>query len=388
MHSAKDSGASTPVIDKVLACLVFLLLSICGSAARAQDSMSFTLLNRCHAPNVQRGAVTECFSPPVDLGPGDIWLAQGKIERKTEDALGEAAKRMVPGTIILLNSLGGDLVGGLRLGQAIRARQFHTWVIHPQKGGVTISDAKTAGKCFSSCAYAFMGGVQRQVDPSGMLGVHQFRQLEDKLDAVQAQKISALLARYLDAMGVNRQMLDQAMLTEPGKMSLISEAQRLAWNVVTGTPRQIFASRWKLEAATGGKRLTYSTVKQSQRDSLLTFALTYANGQLRALLIAKPDPRDELSQDWLGAFNERVELTIEVNGKQLQLQPISDWQVAGQVNTPGTRQIWFQAKPELPKELLASKQFKLRPNWMFPPIGMDAESVFSTDGFKDNFAAL
>lgn len=385
----KDKWPLQSMQQAVLGFVVFVFLNACAAVALAQDSMVFSLQTRCDAkPMALPSADTHCWLPPTELGQGDVWLAQGKIERKTEEVLGEAAKRMAPGTIIVLNSLGGDLVGGLRLGQALRARHLFTWVVNPQAFGVTLTDSKSAGKCFSSCAYAFMGGVQRQVDKSAMFGVHQFRQLEDKLDAVQAQKISALLARYLDAMGIHRQLLDQAMLTEPGKMSLINEGQRAAWNVVTSSPRAYAASRWKLEAAAGGKRLTYSTVRQSQRDCSLTFALTYMGGQLRALVIAKPDARDELSPDWLNAFNDRTELTIEINGNQIQLQPISDWQVAGQVNTAGTRQIWYQMKPDLSKEFMQVKQFKLKPNWTVPPIGMDAESVFSTDGFKDNFAAL
>ena len=70
------------------------------------------------------------------------------------------------------------------------------------------------------------------------------------------------------------------------------------------------------------------------------------------------------------------------------LPPLSDWQPAGQVNTPGTRQIWFGFKPEITREMLNARQFKLKPQWAFPPMGMDLETVFSTDGFKDNFSAL
>jgi hypothetical protein len=38
--------------------------------------------------------------------------------------------------------------------------------------------------------------------------------------------------------------------------------------------------------------------------------------------------------------------------------------------------------------MLNAKQFKLKPQWAFPPLGMDGETVFSTDGFNDNFSAL
>ena len=368
--------------------LTALLLACCSAPVLAQDSMTFQAITRCDALNAERNKPTDCVNPPLELGAGDVWLGQGKIERKTEDVFGDVAKNLPAGSIVVLNSLGGDLVGGLRLGQSIRARNFHTWILDAQTDLAVLRDKKNNGKCFSSCAYAFMGGVKRLVDKGGLYGVHQFRNVDDKLDAVQAQKISALLARYLDAMGVNRQLLDLAMLTEPGKITVINESQRANWNVETSVTRAVTASRWKLEAAAGGKRLAYSSVRQSQRQSLLTFALTYINGQPRALLIAKPDARDELAPDWLSAFNDRIELLMEINGKLLVLQPVSDWQAAGQVNTPGTRQIWFAIKPDVTREMLNAKQFKLKPQWAFPPLGMDGETVFSTDGFNDNFSAL
>ena len=368
--------------------MVFPAHPVIAQTVNTPESMTFTKVIRCESTNLEKTKGQDCFNPPKELGQGEILLAQGKIERKTEDSFAEAVKNMSAGTIVVLNSLGGDLVGGLRLGQSIRARDFNTWVIDSSTDNPAVKDKKVIGKCFSSCAYTFLGGVIRRVDKSGQLGVHQFRNQDDKLDANQAQKISAMLARYLDSMGINRQLLDQALLTEPGKMTLIPETQRIAWNIEPSLPSTVTVSKWKLEAAPGGKRLAYSTVKQINRNAYLTFALTYINGSLRGLVIAKPDARDELASDWLSAFNDKVDLIVEVNSKLLILQPMGNWEVAGQVNTPGTRQIWYAIKPELIKELLNARQFKLKPQWAIPPMGMDSETMFSTDGFKDNYAAL
>jgi len=382
-------------VNRLLQCLMAkrwqaltLLLFLGMQTAYAQDSMTFTKVIRCESQNPERTKGQDCFNPPADLGLGDIVLAQGKIERKSEDGFGEAVKNLPAGTIVVLNSMGGDLVGGLRLGQSIRARDFNTWVMDATSDNPAIKDKKNMGRCFSSCAYTFLGGVLRRVDKAGQLGVHQFRNTDDKLDANQAQKISAMLARYLDNMGINSQLLDQALLTEPGKMTLIPETQRIAWNIEPSLPSTVTLSKWKLEAAAGGKRLAYTSVKQINRNAFLTFALTYVNGSLRGLVIAKPDARDELASDWLSAFNDKVEVMVEVNSKLLVMQPLGNWELAGQVNTPGTRQIWYAVKPELIKELLNARQFKLKLQWAIPPMGMDAETTFSTDGLKDNYAAL
>ncbi len=388
MHSVNANKLLTFVSLALVAWLSTAPIAWCQPTSPTEDAMTFQKVARCDPQVSDKAASSLCLTPPAELGAGEIVLAQGKIERKTEDNFGVTVKNMPAGTIVLLNSLGGDLIGGLRLGQSIRARDFNTWIMDSQPDKAVLKDKKILGKCFSSCAYTFLGGVVRRVDKSGQLGVHQFRSQEDKLDANQAQKLSAMLARYLDAMGINRQLLDQALLTEAGKITLIPEPQRIAWNVELSQPAAVTVSKWKLEAAAGGKRLAFTSVKQVNRNAYLTFALTYNNGSLRGLLIAKPDARDEQAPDWLSAFGEKVEVLAEVNSKLFVLRPVSDWERAGQVNTPGTRQIWYSVTPEMIKEMLNARQFKLKPQWAFPPMGMDKETMFSTDGFRDNYSAL
>ena len=388
MHSVNANKLLTFVSLALVAWLSTAPIAWCQPTSPTEDAMTFQKVARCDPQVSDKAASSLCLTPPAELGAGEIVLAQGKIERKTEDNFGVTVKNMPAGTIVLLNSLGGDLIGGLRLGQSIRARDFNTWIMDSQPDKAVLKDKKILGKCFSSCAYTFLGGVVRRVDKSGQLGVHQFRSQEDKLDANQAQKLSAMLARYLDAMGINRQLLDQALLTEAGKITLIPEPQRIAWNVELSQPAAVTVSKWKLEAAAGGKRLAFTSVKQVNRNAYLTFALTYNNGSLRGLLIAKPDARDEQAADWLSAFGEKVEVLAEVNSKLFVLRPVSDWERAGQVNTPGTRQIWYSVTPEMIKEMLNARQFKLKPQWAFPPMGMDKETMFSTDGFRDNYSAL
>ena len=76
------------------------------------------------------------------------------------------------GWSVRLNSPGGDLAGGIRLGELIRKLKLDTEI------GVTEPDSyghwKTApGLCASACAFAFLGGLSRRAS-GGELGVHQF----------------------------------------------------------------------------------------------------------------------------------------------------------------------------------------------------------------------
>lgn len=372
--------------------LLAIWLSCLGGESAAQSAMQFVRVERCSSELASApSSPPQCVSIPKDLGDGKLILASGQIEKLSSDQFAEFTQSDPANTIVVFQSLGGDLIGGLRLGQAIRARGFYTYL--PAQAPQT--EEKTQGKCFSACAYAFLGGIERQVDPQAQYGVHQFRGRDKELDAIQAQKLSAILGRYIDSMGVNRQLLDSAMFTEPGKVHLIQAPQRKAWRVeITALASQTVLNKWRLEAASGGKRLAFATQRQLKSAASLTLAFAHLDGQLRALLIVRPDPSVEGSTDWPKFFTERTPLFIELvtssgeGGKRFQLTPVSNWLGAGPTNTPGTRQIWLATSPDLMQNLPGSAQFWVRPLWSQRPHGLDERVLFGTVGLKDALLAL
>ena len=364
-----------------------------ASAIAAESvGMTFTRIVRCSTavPSAHE-TPSSCLDVPQELGNGELILAQGHIERQSSEALGQFVAELPRGTTVVFQSLGGDLMGGLRLGQFIRARGFNTYL--PQQLGSSetlLKDAKFLGKCVSSCAYSFLGGVVRKVQPNAQFGVHQFRAHDSGLDPIQTQKISAILGKYMDAMGVNRLLLDQALLTDPGKVTYIPDYLRQTWKVETAN--EVVAlqplPKWKLESSAGGKRLAYSSRKQASSNAILTVALTPINGQMRVLLIVKPDAAQESSPTWLDNFKQRTELQIASEGSSFVLKPTSDWARAGQVNTAGTQQIWFTATEDLMQAIKRAKTFTVTPNWRELPKGFDNETVFGTEGLQEALWAL
>jgi hypothetical protein len=354
--------------------------------------MTFTRLERC--PTNATSATQDtanCLQVPSELGQGELILAHGNIERKTSESLSQFVGDMPRGATIVLQSLGGDLMGGLRLGQFIRARGFNTYLPANLGGSdALIKDSKFLGKCISSCAYSFLGGTVRKVQANAQFGVHQFRAHDNGLDPVQTQKISAILGKYMDAMGVNRLLLDQALLTDPGKVTYIPDYLRLNWKVETTAdavaPQQL--PKWKLESSAGGKRLAYSSRKQGASNAILTVALTPINGQMRVLLIVKPDPAQESSPSWLDYFKYRTDLQIALDGNSYVLAPTSEWARAGQVNTAGTQQIWFSAPEAMMQDIKRAKSFTVTPVWRELPKGLDSETVFGTEGLTEALWAL
>jgi hypothetical protein len=194
----------------------------------------------------------------------------------------------------------------------------------------------------------------------------------------------------MDAMGANRLLLDQALLTDPGKVTYIPDYLRQTWKVETTA--EVVAmqqqSKWKLESSAGGKRLAYTSRKQASSNAILTVALTTINGQMRVLLIVKPDPVQEASAVWLDYFKQRIDLQIALDSKTFVLKPTSDWARAGQVNTAGTQQIWFTASEDMIQEIKRTKLITISPNWRELPEGLDSKTVFGTEGLQEALWAL
>ena len=135
---------------------------------------------------------------------------------------------------VALNSPGGNLAEGIRLGQLFRELGIHTYVVRYPKRPVdmwgefdyAVVEAIPGAQCASACALAFMGGVERVVPTDGALGFHQFyggdpqRSSADTMMSTQA--ISAMVASYLREMGA------ELAPVSTGHLGIAMEAQGYA----------------------------------------------------------------------------------------------------------------------------------------------------------------
>jgi len=171
-------------------------------------------------------------------------LGVGQIDRETPSQFKAIAKDFPRGSWVAISSPGGDLMGGMLLGMAIRESGFNTTI-----GNTDFSPPD----CLSACAYAFLGGISRKLPPGSRYGLHQFRGSQKAINADQAQKVSVALAQYLDAMGVDRRLLDYAQMTSSDKVAVLSIAQAQLLRV--DTAGQTSYPRWKVEATPDSKLL-------------------------------------------------------------------------------------------------------------------------------------
>ena len=138
------------------------------------------------------------------------WIAaEGRITEGTPDQFRIFLARldMVPEEVIL-NSTGGRLDGGLALGRAIREAGLATRVGDSQGCNGT-GTGVSRGICASACAYAFLGGVTRDVGALGYLGFHGIYPAAGQADIPQETLLAATesamerLRDYVTEMGAN-----------------------------------------------------------------------------------------------------------------------------------------------------------------------------------------
>lgn len=190
------------------AALAGLLALLLPAGAFAQDgAMTFRLA----APPGCRGTC----SPEV--------VADGLITLDSPDAFRALADTLRPAPIaVRLNSPGGNLVGGLRLGQALRDL------------GATVTVGKGA-RCVSACVYTFLGGTVRHVAAGGRIGVHRFYDAvgdnEDFPDVLVRRTIE-ILNDYVAKMGVDPDLVRLALSITPPALRYLDAAELRRYRVV------------------------------------------------------------------------------------------------------------------------------------------------------------
>lgn len=168
---------------------------------------------------------------------------------------------------VRLDSPGGDLVAGMRLGEVIRAKKFDTEAVY----------------CASACAYAFLGGVERRfVGKPTRFGVHRFYRSKSLSsptlrhysgeDLDSSQRLMAGLMLYALKMGVDVRVVALASEAGPSEMRWIEADEARTLNV-TYTPYTW--ERWEIKPLNRG----IIAVSQTQdKNASMQIACTKSEG--------------------------------------------------------------------------------------------------------------
>jgi hypothetical protein len=292
------------------------LLASGGAAA-----MQFSLIQPC-AP-----AQSSAACAPRILGVGAIMDDDAQTLRAAVALWGRLGTPSFSG--ITLSSNGGSVVGGVQLGREIRRLRLATTAAPKvqawdAKGG-RLRTVVASAPCYSSCVYAFAGGVRREVLDGASLGVHQFssvRPVGSRPLEADAQLTAVFLRAYLIEMGVSGDLLDLAMATPARDMRVLSRAELVAlrlqsleqpppdWQVVvTADGKPILRAQREI---TPGKTAYVSLA--SATDALV----------VHVVLRVSPQAIGEVRQ---AAFpvGRAPRLALSAAGHRLQLAPVMPW---------------------------------------------------------------
>lgn len=190
-----------------------------------------------------------------------------------------------PYSTIRLSSEGGNVHSAIRLGLALRSRNFTT----------------ETNFCASACLYAFLGGVQRRViDNNPKVGIHRFYygqaviqpQLKQfsGMDMDDTQRLMAGLLLYTNEMGVDPRLIALSIQAGPSQMRWLSTDELREFNVIyepnIWTP-------WRIEVPSNSVGLV---AVSETKDKSRNMQIVCSNGQAHFTVIDKEDESEWFAQ--------------------------------------------------------------------------------------------
>ena len=226
------------------------------------------------------------------------WIfADGEITTGTVERFRNFVRshpQLIDGATVFLNSPGGSLLEGIRLGEAINDKHFQTDVAVASSGSLS----KKPGVCASACVFSYIGGQYRYLTKGSLIGIHRFRFAQD-FGGTQTAAISQLMSGKIVSF-LKRQRVDPAFftsMTETSSSSIefLTAAQLSNLNVVTNG---IYSESWEFELI-GQRSYLRADQVTSRGENKLLFFCQADNGQPKLSILAMselPD-REEISRD-------------------------------------------------------------------------------------------
>ena len=306
---------------------------------------------------------------------------QSTINQANLEAFTSQTANLPTGTVVLLNSQEGDLSSGIRLGQVILQKGFNTRVGRAQEQQNTT--VKAPGVCLSSCALAFLGGTQRQLDDRDELGFFSLQSTQkppSKLSEEDLKKALANIARYLEQMNINGTLLEQIMRIEGNGPLLINPTSAKALNIENATKGELNA--WRVQALDNGVLIAITSQKQTQGQFNITLGLSKASGAFRLIVLIKPTVTS-IDYPKLTELLGNSQPTLIAKDKVFRLKLDKNWQLTA----TGSQGNFFLKGEEL-LQIASQVEFELQLPPNLTQSGLDQTTLFSTRGLGGALIAL
>jgi len=269
---ASRCGIANFLLAAFVAAVLSATAGIVPAVAQDQTNTGNATASNCpDQPEMTFSAWTSNLGQRFGQGPREYIFADGYICSDTDKKFDDFLKQnplKTPNTIVVLNSGGGDLAAGMRMGIIIRKQKLWTQVgsefplMIPENENIR-SDAVPylsepaappfAGNCASACTLTFMGGVHRTINYASNYGVHQFESADKNPTAQtesETEAAAAAVVAYLSEMGVSPNYMVYMVKKTGNDVTNLTTAELQQLNIVT--PR--WQTKWQITAlgAQGG----------------------------------------------------------------------------------------------------------------------------------------
>ena len=264
---ASKRGNSNLLMATFVAAVLIAIAGICPAVAQNQTTTAAS--SNCPGqPEMTFSVWTSNLGQRFGEGPREYIFADGYIcsdtDKKFQDFLTKNPPK-APNATVVLNSGGGDLAAGMRMGLVIRKQKLWTQVgsefplmipenenIRPDAVPYIPEPAAPpfAGNCASACTLTFMGGVNRMINYASNYGVHQFESADPDPNAKtesETEAAAAAIVAYLSEMGVSPNYMVYMVKKTGNDVTNLTMSQMQQLNIVT--PR--WQTKWQITALGG-----------------------------------------------------------------------------------------------------------------------------------------
>ncbi len=306
----------------------------------------------------------------------------GPINENSLKEFGKRASTLTSGTTVLLNSTGGDLSTGIRLGQLIRSLRFNTRVGQiSEKDNVTTLEAAS---CYSSCAFAFLGGVVRQVSEESKYGfypLYSIQKTTGKLDDKALKNALANIGQYFNQMGIDIQLLKMIIGLKEKELYIVNQANLKLLNI--DNTASIALNRWNVQALGNGKLIATVSEKNLLGKVIMTVGISKIDNKYIFTVFIKPLFAEIELTNLADQLNKNKTITIRNISTEL-IKEIDQWSLT----TSGIKANVFLTEKEV-EELARQTNFTvdLKNEQNFNN-AIQSTTVFGTAGLRGALLAM
>jgi hypothetical protein len=256
-------------------------------------------------------------------------------------------------SMLVLNSPGGSVIGGIKLGRAIRDAGLVTYV--GRDSGNTANEI-TAGECYSACTLAFLGGEYRYIPEASIYGVHRFYfTTKGDQDTDVAQILSASIVQYIRDIYVDPQLFSEMTMAGDKQIITIPHDELARLNVINNGVKKTY---WTIESIDAG---IYLKGERETSYGINKFLLVCnPNGSIMLHAIFDPEGRG-------GEVIKMTAISLFIDGKEI---PIAEHRLYG----PSLVNGWINVTFSLDHSLLGIIQ-------RAKTVGVSFQHFYSSPGF-------